>query len=71
MSAEARARMAAAQKARRAKDKQPLAGCIPRVQRLFLKPALLRSPDLSSYRCVVNWELILSPDPKGRFVLLL
>jgi hypothetical protein len=51
--------------------KQASVGCIPRVQRLLLKLKLLSSPRLSSYRFVVNWELILSPDPKGRFILLL
>jgi hypothetical protein len=53
--------------------KHALVGCIPRVQcPLFkLKPKLLRSPPLSSYWFVVNRELILSPDPKGKFVLLL
>jgi hypothetical protein len=53
--------------------KQALVGGIPRVRCLLLKlkPKPLRSPPLSSYRLVVTWELILSPDPKGRFILLL
>lgn len=53
--------------------KQALVGSIPRVQCLLLKvkPKPLRSPCLSSYRFVVNRELILSPDPKGKFILLL
>jgi hypothetical protein len=52
--------------------KHALVGGIPSVQCLLLKlkSKLLRSPRLSSYRFVVNRELILSPDPKGKFILL-
>jgi hypothetical protein len=51
--------------------KQALVGGIPRVRCLLLKlkPKPLRSPPLSSYRFVVNWELILSPHSKGKFIL--
>ena len=51
--------------------KQALVGDIPRVRCLLLKlkPKLLRSPRLSPYRFVVNLELILSPDAKGKFIL--
>jgi hypothetical protein len=53
--------------------KQALVGGIPRVRCLLfkLKPKLLRSPPLSSYRFIVNLELILSPHPKGKFILML
>jgi hypothetical protein len=52
---------------------QALVGGTPRVRCLLLKlkPNLLRSPRWSSYRRVGNWELILSPDPKGKFILQL
>ena len=49
---------------------QAIRGGIPLVQRLFFKLKLLRSPDFCSCLCVVKWELILSPDPKRRFIFL-
>jgi hypothetical protein len=53
--------------------KHAIVGCIPRFQCLLLKqkPKPLRLPRWSSYRFVVNWELIFSPDPKGSFISLL
>jgi hypothetical protein len=62
----------AAQRTSQLVVRQALVGGIPRVQCLLFKqqPKLLRSPPLSPYRFLVNWELILSPDPKGKIILL-
>jgi hypothetical protein len=51
--------------------KYALVGCIPLVQCPLLKLKLLRLPRSCSYRFAGSRELILSPDPKGKFILLL